>query len=95
MRIPGYLKGKIDAALDGWLVFLARKRVGHLMVVPNAVDDSGPDGVTMLTNQGHDFSQIVRRHGYALVANEPKYPEPVVQEYGVSPARHLLFRRAD
>ncbi len=81
------------AAIEGWMAFLARKRVGHLMVVPNAVTSAGPDGVTMLTNAGHDFSRIVRQHGYTLVANEPKFPEPVVQEYGLSPARYLLFRR--
>ena len=76
-------------AIDAWLGFLARKRVGHLMVVPNRV---AADGVTMLTNAGHDFSRIVRQHGYAPVANEPKFPDPVVQEYGISPARYLLFR---
>ena len=80
------------AAIDAWLAFLAAARVGHLMVVPNAASASGPDGITMLTNAGEDFSVLVRKHGYRLVANEPKYPDPVVQEYGVSPAAHLLFR---
>ena len=79
-------------AIDAWLAFLARKRVGHLMIVPNAVTATGADGITMLTNEGIDFSRIVRRHGYQLVASEPKYPDPVVQEYGISPAAHLLFR---
>ncbi|MEO8274945.1 MAG: putative sugar O-methyltransferase [Thermoanaerobaculia bacterium] len=79
------------AAINGWLDFLARKRVPQLMVVPNAVDGHG----RMLTNEGHDFSAIVEQHGYRLLANEPKFVDPVVQEYGVSPARHLLFRRPD
>lgn len=80
-------------AIDAWLAFLARKQVGHLMVVPNSVEIGGDDGVTMLTNAGEDFSAIVHRHGYRMVANQPKYPDPIVQEYGVSPAAHLLFRR--
>lgn len=80
------------AAIEAWLAFLARKRIGHLMIVPNAVASSGVDGVTLLTNAGQDFSVTVRRHGFRLVANEPKYADPVVQEYGVSPAAHLLFR---
>ena len=82
-------------AIDAWLAFLARKRVGHLMVVPNAVTydgSEGADSVTMRTNEGLDFSRIVHRHGYRLVASEPKFPDPVVQEYGLSPAAHLLFR---
>ena len=77
-------------AIDAWIAFLARRRVGHLMIVPNAM--AGRDGVTMLTNDGLDFTRIVLRHGYRLVASEPKFPDPVVQEYGVSPAAHLLFR---
>ncbi len=81
-------------AIDAWLALLATNRVGYLMVVPNAVAHEGPDGITMLTNAGGNFSAIVRRHGYALVASEPKYPDPIVQEYGIGPAAHLLFRLA-
>ena len=80
------------AAVDAWMALLADLRVGHLMVVPNAVSRDGSDGITMRTNAGEDFSAVVRRHGYVLAANEPKYADPVVQEYGVSPAAHLLFR---
>ena len=79
-------------AIDAWLALLATKRVGNLMIVPNAVTPGGPDGITMRTNAGEDFSVLVRRHGYALAASEPKYPDPLVQEYGVSPAAYLLFR---
>ncbi len=77
------------AAIDAWLGFLAENRVGYLMIVPNAV---AQDGVRMLTNSGQDFSRVVERHGYERIASEPKYPDPVVQEYGISPAAHLLFR---
>jgi hypothetical protein len=76
-------------AIDAWLAFLARKRVGHLMLVPNFID---ADGVTMRTNEGVDFTRIVAQHGYRLVASEPKFPDPLVQEYGLSPTAHLLFR---
>jgi hypothetical protein len=77
------------AAIDAWIALLAGARVEHLMIVPNAV---GADGITMLTNQGADFSRIVSAHGYRCIAAEPKYPDPLVQEYGVSPAAHLLFQ---
>jgi hypothetical protein len=80
------------AAIDAWMAFLAANRIGHLMVVPNAVSADGAEGITMRTNTGQDFSAIVRRHGYVLAASEPKYADPVVQEYGVSPAAYLLFR---
>ncbi len=80
------------AAIDAWMAFLAANRIGHLMVVLNAVSADGAEGITMRTNTGQDFSAIVRRHGYVLAASEPKYADPVVQEYGVSPAAYLLFR---
>jgi hypothetical protein len=91
-------------AIDAWLALLARKQVKHLMIVPNAVTyagaagsagsdgSDGSGGITMRTNEGVDFSRIVRRHGYTLVASAPKFPDPLVQEYGISPAAHLLFR---
>jgi len=77
------------AAIDAWIAFLAARQVAHLMVVPNAV---AADGTTMLTNQGVDFTGILSAHGYECIAAEPKYPDPLLQEYGVSPAAHLLFR---
>ncbi len=77
------------AAIDAWLAFLAGRRVPHLMVVPNA---ASPDGRSPLTNAGEDFGPLVRRHGYVLTAVEPKFPDPVVQEYGISPASYFLFR---
>jgi len=58
------------------------------MVVPNIV---AADGVTLLTNAREDFTRIVHAAGYRLLANEPKYPDPMVQKYGINPARNFLF----
>lgn len=78
-------------SITAWVGLLAERRVAYLMIVPNAV---AADGVTMLTNRGEEFSSVVRAAGYELSVAEPKYPDPIVQEYGVSPAAHLLFRLA-
>ena len=77
-------------AIDGWLDLLARKDVPRLLLVPNAVAE---DGTTPLTNAGEAFGSLLRRHGYSLVAHEPKFVDPVVQAFGVSPATYLLYRR--
>jgi hypothetical protein len=33
----------------------------------------------------------VERHGYKLVAKEPKYRDPVVQQYAIGPTYYYLF----
>ena len=85
-------------AIDAWLAFLARKRVAHLMIVPNA-----PSMAPRLRRR-HDADQ--RRPGLQpdraparlqLVASEPKFPDPrgagVRHQPGRAPAlppRHLI-----
>ena len=59
------------SAIDWWLSLLARHRVRYLMIVPNTPRKTV--GETLLTNDGHDFGGIVTKHGYSLVAREPKY----------------------
>jgi len=78
-------------AIDWWLGMLARHGVRQLMIVPNA--KSGDGGQSLLTNDGNDFRPVVEKHGYTLVAREPKYRDPIVQQFGINPTFHFLFRR--
>jgi putative sugar O-methyltransferase len=75
-------------AIAWWLALLREHKVPNLMVVPNVV---GTDGTSMLTIEGENFSTVLADHGYRLVAQEPKYLDPVVQKYGPCPAVHCLF----
>jgi hypothetical protein len=74
------------SAIQWWLSVLARYRVKYLMIVPNS--DS------LQTNDGKDFGKVIERHGYRLRAKEPKYRDPVVQKYAITPAYHHLFELA-
>lgn len=80
------------AAVVWWLSRLARHGVRYLMITPNAGDHGGRQ---LLTREPDDTPQdlrpVLRAHGYALVRDEPKYLDPVVQAVGVSPTRHYLF----
>jgi hypothetical protein len=76
------------AAVDWWLSLLERHRVKYLMIVPNAGRHGGR---SLETNDGHDFGALVGRHGYKLVAREPKYLDPMVEEFGINPTYHFLF----
>jgi putative sugar O-methyltransferase len=73
-------------AIEWWLSLLAKHRVKNLMIVPNTDD-------TLQTNDGIDFSGIVEKYGYKLRAKEPKYMDPVIQQYAINPDYHYLFER--
>lgn len=74
------------SAIDWWLSLVAKAGVKYLMIVPNT------DLLT--TKDGHDFTGIIERHGYRLKAREPKFSDPVVQQYGINPVHLYLFERA-
>ena len=73
------------SAINWWLTLLERSRVQYLMIVPNPPE--------LQTNDGVDFSGIIEQHGYRLIAREPKYSDPVLQEYGVNRSNYYLFER--
>ena len=75
-------------AIDWWISLLARHRVKHLMVVPNAQDHGG---TRLLSNRGGDMRAIIERHGYREIAKDPKYLDPLVQKHALMPTWHYLF----
>jgi hypothetical protein len=79
------------AAIAWWMETVSRARVKYLMMVPNSLNNGG---ARLLTNDLHDFQPVVERHGYKLVAKDPKYGDPVVQQYAICPTYHYLFERS-
>ncbi|MGC2172332.1 MAG: putative sugar O-methyltransferase [Candidatus Sulfotelmatobacter sp.] len=77
-----------EQAIEWWTRLLSKHRVKHLMVVPNRTANHGEG---LLTNDGHDFLPLLERYGYRTVAKEPKFTDPVVQEYGLKPGWHHLL----
>ena len=75
-------------AINWWLSLLKEHRVKYLMIVPNSGDH---DGERLLTNDGKDFGEVIEKHGYKLVAKDPKYRDPIVQKYAINPTYHYLF----
>jgi len=76
-------------AIRWWLDLLASNRVPYLMIVPNAVEHGGE---RLELNNGQDFSNLVKECGYELMVRSPKFMDPVVQRYGISPTWHYLFK---
>jgi hypothetical protein len=77
------------AAVDWWVSRLSRYRVPHLMIVPNPVDRTA--GASLHNNEHQDMHPVIERHGYRLIASEPKYADPTVQDYGIDPTHYYLF----
>ncbi|MGO9353721.1 MAG: putative sugar O-methyltransferase [Mycobacterium sp.] len=78
-------------AVDYWVSRCAELKIEYLFIVPNA---STPGGKDLRLMDGTDFSPLLARHGYLLWHSEPKYGNPEVQKYGVSPKWYYLFRAA-
>jgi SAM-dependent methyltransferase len=78
-------------AVDYWLSRCAELKVQYLFIVPNMSAD-GEKAVRL--NNGTDFSPLLAQYGYQLCHAEPKYQNPEVQKYGVSPKWYYLFRAA-
>lgn len=76
------------SAIDWWLSLLAKNKVKHLMIVPNVGNHGGE---LLQTNDGKDFGEVIEKHGYRLIAKDPKYLDSVVQKYAINPTYHYLF----
>jgi hypothetical protein len=87
INIHSFSECKI-AAIEWWLQLVSKHKVKNLMIVPNSGVHGGQ---LLLTNDQKDFEKIIEKHGYRLVAKDPKYGDPVVQEFGVNPTFHYLF----
>ena len=81
-------------AVTWWADLLQRHDVRYLMIVPNAQDHGG---TRLLTQEREgprrDFQPMLESRGYRLVDRSPKYADPIVQKYGISPTHHFLFER--
>lgn len=76
------------AAIEWWLSLLQKNRIKCLMIAPNVYNEGG----ALLQNEdGFDFQKIIEKHGYTLAAKEPKYRDPLVQKYAITPTYHYLF----
>ena len=74
------------SAIDWWLSRIAEHKIPYLMIVPNTGD-------RLMTHEDVDFGPLVESHGYTLKAREPKYRDPIVQQYGINPSWYFLFER--
>jgi len=79
------------SAIDWWISQLQRYKVKYLFIVPNTLNTGGE---RLQTNDGHNFADILSKHSYKLIAREPKYRDPIVQQYAVCPTWHYLFELA-
>jgi hypothetical protein len=77
-------------AVEWWLSLLEKHGVKYLMVVPNT-----GDRLLITDRERHDFQPTIEKHGYKLIAKEPKYSDPLVQRYAVHPGYHYLFELSE
>jgi hypothetical protein len=74
-------------AIDWWFSLLERQRVRYVMLVPHGGDFNGQ----LLSHDRKDYEPIIEDHGYRLKAKDPKFGDPIVQQYAITPTYHYLF----
>jgi SAM-dependent methyltransferase len=82
-------------AVSWWINVLKMFEVPYLMVVPTPGSDNGrsllnPDKSKSV---GNDFGEMLVESGYKQVCSSPKYEDPSLEKYGVSPTHFHLFGR--
>jgi len=87
INILSFSECKVEA-IEWWVSLLSQNKVKNLMIVPNRVTGTGE---SLLTKDGSEFGEVLRRHGYRHIAKEPKYRDPIVQEFGLYPTWRHLF----
>jgi hypothetical protein len=82
------------AAIRWWLALLRRHSVRHLMIVPGA-KRFAERGLVSLERDGEGvpMGPLLEEQGYRLVSRQPKYGDPSLQRFGVSPTYYLLYSR--
>jgi len=76
-------------AIEWWLALLSEAKIKHLFIVPNGSDHGGKK---LALNSGEDFSGLVEKYGYRLHIKAPKYEDPLVQKYGISPTYYYIYQ---
>ncbi|ORE89146.1 hypothetical protein ATO7_04685 [Oceanococcus atlanticus] len=80
------------AAINWWFARLAEMRPKHLFIIPNDQDrllSAESDGSRV------EFSDRIAASGYKLIANEPIYRDPCIQELIGVDDHFLLYKRVD
>lgn len=76
-----------------WLDLLREHEVPYLMIVPNPVFEGGKQLYSKeLDGSEPDLMPTVREAGYEPIYQRPKYGDPAVQKYGVTPTWQHLFK---
>lgn len=72
-----------------WIGQISKKKIKYLFIVPNAQNNGGKK---LISYEGMNFHSLIEQSGFRLKVREPKYSEPVIQQYGVSPTYYHLFK---
>jgi len=84
-----------SSAIAWWLNLLRTCGADYLFLVPHAAHDGGRSILSRETEfkMPLDVTQLLTSYGYREIACEPKYHDPLMQKFGVSPTYYHLFER--
>jgi hypothetical protein len=82
-------------AVEYWVRRCADLAIENLFIVPDRHRRTNTPGEKqpLILTDGTPFDAVLAKNGYTLVHAEPKYTNPEIQRWGVSPAWYYLFHR--
>lgn len=80
------------AAVIWWVELLRKYSIRYLMLVPNPnTYDRSRVSVRDFEGKVRDLVTILKERGYRMVAMKPKYQQPELQRFGITPTHYFLF----
>jgi hypothetical protein len=76
-----------------WISLLAERSVPHIFIVPNMEDNVPPLASYEVSGERKDYLSVLVEYGYRLDHTEPKYLDPFIQRFGISPGDYYWFTR--
>lgn len=83
------------ASVQSWIQFLKEMGTSWLLIVPNRENHNGQE---LLATEADctrtDYSKLLYEYGFERQGVFPKYEDPDIQIYGVSPTMYHLYKRS-
>ncbi len=78
-----------------WIEFLKKMEVDWILIVPNREKHKGKKLLATEVNGSRtDYSGMLLKNGYENYGIFPKYNDPDIQEFGISPTMYHLYKKS-
>ncbi|HDL01261.1 MAG TPA: putative sugar O-methyltransferase, partial [candidate division Zixibacteria bacterium] len=94
VAIHSFSEMPLESVLN-WIKFLKEMETDWILVVPNREKHKGKKLLaTEVDGSRPDYSRLLLEYSYEKYGIFPKYDDPDIQEFGISPTMYHLYKRS-